>query len=214
MDDCMTSMISGEGENIQFVRKIDPKDRNVEFWMGDVERQMVASVRNVMELGIFDYLEKPRNEWVCIHPGQIVLNASQVHWTSDVEKAFDEQGYEGIKKYHQELEAQLAGTVILVRQKLSKLAKISVNALIVIDVHAKDVVGAMVASRIEDKNAFEWVSQLRYYWYKAEGDEMEQMWCKCVATTFPYGYEYLGNTGRLVITPLTDKCYMTLMGAL
>jgi len=31
-------MISGEGENIKFVRKIDPKDRNVEFWMGDVER--------------------------------------------------------------------------------------------------------------------------------------------------------------------------------
>lgn len=34
----MTSMISGEGENIHFVRKIDPKDRNVEFWMGDVEK--------------------------------------------------------------------------------------------------------------------------------------------------------------------------------
>lgn len=68
-DDCMTSMISGEGENIQFVRKIDPKDRNVEFWMGDVEKQMVASVRNVFEIGIFDYLERPRNDWVTIHPG-------------------------------------------------------------------------------------------------------------------------------------------------
>ena len=100
-----------------------------------------------------------------------------------------------------------------VRQKLSKLAKISINALIVIDVHARDVVDTLWQEGVQDSAAFEWVSQLRYYWYKDEYD-VEQMWCKQVATVFPYGYEYLGNTARLVITPLTDKCYMTLMGAL
>jgi len=39
-DDTIWAMFSGEGEKINFVKKIDPKDRNVEYWMGDVEKMM------------------------------------------------------------------------------------------------------------------------------------------------------------------------------
>lgn len=65
-----------------------------------------------------------------------------------------------------------------------------------------------VALHILYRSDFSWTSQLRYYWND------DDLWAEMVAARRPYGYEYLGNSFRLVITPLTDKCYLTLMGAL
>ena len=96
---------------------------------------------------------------------------------------------------------------------MTKQQKICLNALIVIDVHAKDVVETIYKSNICETTAFEWIAQLRYYWEINKSEE-KNCWVRMVQTNFPYGYEYLGNTLRLVITPLTDRCYMTLMGAL
>lgn len=59
---------------------------------------------------------------------------------------------------------------------------------------------------IMDANEFEWESQLRFYWVK-EPDELIVRQC---TGEFGYGYEYMGLNGRLVITPLTDRIYLTL----
>lgn len=51
---------------------------------------------------------------------------------------------------------------------------------------------------------------IRYYWDKSIDNCLARM----SNSSYVYGYEYLGAGGCLVITPLTDKCYLCLMGAL
>ena len=98
--------------------------------------------------------------------------------------------------------------VRLVRGNLDKQQRTALEALITLDVHAKDVTKQLVDAQVKDPTEFQWLAQLRYYW------EKNNLWVKMVNATLEYNYEYVGNSSRLVITPLTDRCYRTLCGAI
>lgn len=70
-----------------------------------------------------------------------------------------------------------------------------------IDVHSRDVVNKFIQSKLETASAFQWQSQLRHRWDDQENDCFANI---CDAQ-FLYSHEYLGNTPRLVITPLTGN---------
>jgi dynein heavy chain, axonemal len=97
-------MFSGENEEIQFVSPVDPKEKGVEFWMGELEQMMYDSIRNVLKISVETYVTTPRKDWVLEHCGQCVLNGSQVHWTKEVEEAIQSNT---LKDYLQKLEDQL-----------------------------------------------------------------------------------------------------------
>ena len=106
----------------------------------------------------------------------------------------------------------------LVREKVEPLQKALVERLIIINVHAREVVRDMMKKDVHNKNDFEWQKNLKFYWEKETnvqtGEERMEVVIKQTNSKFIYGYEYLGNPERMVITPLTDKCYITLTSAL
>lgn len=86
------------------------------------------------------------------------------------------------------LKRQLQDIVALIRDPtLTNLTRITIKALIVIDVHAKDVVEHLYEKKVANDREFKWLAQMRYY---LEDDEA---YVRLINATVKYAYEYLGN---------------------
>uniref|UniRef100_A0A672VCY4 Dynein axonemal heavy chain 12 n=1 Tax=Strigops habroptila TaxID=2489341 RepID=A0A672VCY4_STRHB len=190
------AMYSSEGERVELISNISTSEARgaVEKWLIQVEDVMLKTIRDIIARSRMAYIETERKRWVLEWPGQVVLCVSQMFWTSEVHEVL-RNGPEVL------CNLQLNDIVELVRGKLSKQTRTTLGALVTIDVHARDVLKDMIESD------FQWLAQLRYYW------QCENARVCIINCNVKYAYEYLGNSPRLVITPLTDRCYRTLIGA-
>lgn len=210
-----SGMFSSDGEFVEFWPNMIVEGP-VEAWLCDVERTMRHNLKEIL-VNTRSALKKnlnKRDKWIKDWSGQLTITASQIQWTTDVTKALGQVKERGDKKSLKVLKKK---QVIMldkyseaIRSNLTKIQRLKVVAIVTIEVHGRDIIEKLIKSGCNDITAFEWLSQLRLYWDKDEGD----CFIRQTNTQFQYGYEYLGNSGRLVITPLTDRCYMTLTTAL
>ena len=234
-------MLSKDDEVVKFFTIFEPADA-VETWLNRLEYKM----RETLEI----YLQNARNsayeviknekvpeskrmDWISGYCAQIALQVVQIIWTEDVQQAFDDiEGgmssamkdcFNGIKNRIGILTSKVRG--VLTAGERSKIITI-----ITIDVHSRDAVEKLMLANINDKENFQWSSQLkffltneiqdiiqkgqkqRYEWEQSK--DREKAVIRIVDWSRFYSYEYIGNCGRLVITPLTDRCYITLTQAL
>ena len=181
-----------------------------------------------------DYLATPRGEWVLKWPG--ATHHRRLDHLLDARGRGGDQpgGNAGLVEYYDKSHEQLMELTRTVASKITKLQRKSLGALITIDVHARDVVSTMRDAGVKDITDFAWISQLRYelvgndahclagtavkdggVFVGGPGEiEDGRVLVKQVDGVYKYGNEYLGNTMRLVITPLTDRIYLTLTGAM
>eukprot|EP00767_Chilomastix_cuspidata_P003405 gnl/Chilomastix_cuspidata/3528.p1 GENE.gnl/Chilomastix_cuspidata/3528~~gnl/Chilomastix_cuspidata/3528.p1 ORF type:complete len:4397 (+),score=382.77 gnl/Chilomastix_cuspidata/3528:1904-13192(+) len=223
----INAMRSAEGEIINYQKKAKARG-NVENWLGQVETRMREALTHELAIAVTDYLERPKVEWVKTHPAQILLVVSQIHWAHAITECLSSQDeaegelddttsmnpemipLEKLKLFAKEWKEGLSDLVSLVRTDLTKLQRKAITTLITIDVHSRDTLEQLIEAEVVNTSHFEWLKRLRYYWQPTEGICTIQQ----INASFPYRFEYLGASGCLVITPLTDRCYMTLTGAL
>jgi dynein heavy chain, axonemal len=220
------SAVEGEPDSIKTVDKMVAKDREVvalaepftmegevEGYLNKLTDMMMLTLKQKLNEGIDTAVnwevEKPRHQWLFDYPAQIVLTGTQIYWTEETEAALEE--YEGgqedaVKRYLGVCNTRLNHLINLVLGELTSADRTKIISLITLDVHARDVVQKLIDDKTEGPAAFLWQQQLRFYWAQQSLDvdiRITDFRCK-------YFYEWIGNTGRLVITPLTDRCYITL----
>ena len=117
----------------------------------------------------------------------IAIAGTQIWWTWRVEDVFDKvrEGNKYAMKQESAKQAKdLNDLVDLVRTDLNSQDRKKINAPIIIDVHARDIVDRFVKDSILDKKEFEWESQLRFYWNQGYND-IRILQC---TGTFTFGY--------------------------
>ncbi|EDQ88776.1 outer dynein arm heavy chain beta [Monosiga brevicollis MX1] len=205
-------MYALDGEYVEFSSPVKC-DGRVEDWLNGILDMHRQTLQDIMAEAIVSYEEKPRKDWVFDYPAQMSLTGVQVWWATEVSLAFArlEEGFEtAMKDFNKKQISMLNDLIVLLQGKLSKAQRVMLQTICTIDVHCRDVVINLINIKSESADAFAWQAQLRHIW----DEQSKLVKIHICDARFTYSYEYLGNMPRLVVTPLTDRCYITLTQSL
>lgn len=200
------------GEQVAFLEEFSCEGQ-VEMWLNRTTDAMRVTLHDKFKSSYRAYEKKPRHEWIFDWPAQPALCVTQMIWARSTDSAFVEleAGFENALRNYQKIQVQMLNALIdLLMGQLSKGDRQKIMTVCTIDVHSRDVVAKMIAQKIRTRSSFQWQQQLRHRWDETEN----QCFVNICDAQFRYWYEYLGNSPRLVVTPLTDRCYITLTQSL
>ena len=221
-------MASREGEVVKFKQAVNTREcKTIHDWLRRVEGQMQASLAGCLGtavpaarsvVGAKDLSGKAVGAWVESAPAQVVLLSSLVSWTSRVGAALKESRDDGTAARLGPLVEETQNLLVLMAEQIlrpmSSDRRKKYEQLITELMHQRDVIRLLVDHGVASDADFHWLSNLRFE-FDAQGQGAgEQLQILISSASFRYGFEYLGVGERLVQTPLTDRCYLTLCEAL
>ncbi len=228
IDDSATvihGIASREGEEVVFDPPVSTVDHpRINEWLTEVEKQMRLTLAKNLAKAVAEAKafrdghveEDPFMKWVDTFQVQIVTLAAQIGWSEEVEAALSASSGASakLKVVLEKVEDMLKLLADLVLQNQPPLRRKKLEHLIYEYVHRRTITRKLIANGIDNNKSFDWQSQLRFYFDPKQTDVLQQLSIHIADAKFHYGFEYLGVQDRIVTTPLTDRCFLTMTQAL
>jgi dynein cytoplasmic 1 heavy chain len=220
----ITGIVSKEGETVALRKAISfARNPKINDWLSALEHEMKQSLAaltagSIQEFSALFQATFDRTQFLAFldrFPAQVVVLATQVVWTQSIEAVLSKQvsTQQQLKLVHDQIMHVLQALAETVLLDLEVIQRKKCEQLITEMVHQRDVIAGLIRDFVSSVDDFRWLYQMRFYQAQG-GDLVDNLVIKMADASFFYGYEYLGVGERLVQTPLTDRCFLTLTQAL
>jgi dynein heavy chain 1, cytosolic len=223
----LDAMVSKDGEIVALHKPIDIAEHtNVKDWLKELEVGMQTTLAVLLEDAVNeDAYSTDSNidsgskstfvSWATKFPAQVLILAAQINWSMSVDKALEDldasRSLAGVLKV---LEWKLEVMAATVLEELPPDSRKKFEQIVTELVRQRDVVRSLVSENVCSPTDFRWLYHLRYNYNPNAAKLTDKLVVSLSNAKFHYGFEYLGIGERLVQTPLTDRCYLTLTQAL
>ncbi|KAF2709100.1 hypothetical protein K504DRAFT_456000 [Pleomassaria siparia CBS 279.74] len=221
-DGVIIGFTSKEAEEVMLRKEISLiKTPRINEWLGALEMNMKTTLA---ELTIEAYQEfaglmaaeemdpEAFSSYISRYPAQVVVLGTQVAWSHAVEQSLVEEGASLPQWYEKQVNIlRLLAAAVLGDLEANQRRKC--EALITEFVHQRDVIHRLQKVGARSPTHHLWQLCMRYM-YEPDKDLLQRIRIKMANAVLDYGFEYLGVAERLVRTPLTDRCFLTLTQAL
>ncbi|KAL0118616.1 hypothetical protein PUN28_009352 [Cardiocondyla obscurior] len=178
-----------------------------EQWLIQLETEMKSTIyENILQYhSLIDgnLAQIPNDNF----PSMVIICSLQLYWTCSIEKCLAPLN---ITTLNSLLATYVNGIISVTNELKNDLTRKRRNflmSLITVMLAHKEIIKLLLKNNTVERTDFEWVAQLKYYF----NNKIIEI--SLFDTTIKYGYEYNYYQQNIVNTPLTDRCFRTILQA-
>ncbi len=220
---------SKEGEEVRFKTPVSiAKNPKINDWLTLIEKEIRVTLANLLAQSVAESHQFRSGKldplmylnWAGSYQAQIVVLSAQISWSECVEAALkicetrpdlaSNPETHPLQAVLSNVETTLTMLADSVLKDQAPIQRRKLEHLVIEHVHQRDVLRDLIKKGIDSSRSFDWLCQMRFYFDPKVSNSLRQLSISMANAKFHYGFEYLGVQDKLVQTPLTDRCYLTM----